>query len=58
MQLPDALDRTEIYEMYARYGWALDTGDTDGYVAQFVFEPDPQGRPHHWVLGGRSAVPL
>jgi SnoaL-like domain len=97
MQLPDALDRTEIYEMYARYSWALDTGDTDGYVAlfapdaevteetasgeidtrkghheirklvlkfhepadfpghqhqmaQFVFEPDPQGRPHHWVV--------
>jgi hypothetical protein len=90
-------DRLEIYELYARYSWALDTGDTDGYVAlfaadavateetrdgklevrkgrdeirklvlkfherpdfpghqhqmaQFVFEPDPQGRPDHWVV--------
>lgn len=97
MQHPDAADRTEIYELYARYSWALDTGDTEGYVAlftrdaevteetasgaievckgheeirklvlkfheradfpghqhqmaQFVFEPDPHGRPHHWVV--------
>lgn len=94
---PSAQDRVEIYELYARYSWALDTGDTDAYVAlftadaqateetrtgelevrkghaeirklvlkfheradfpghqhqmgQFVFEPDPQGRPHHWVV--------
>jgi hypothetical protein len=94
---PSAQDRTEIYELYARYSWALDTGDTDGYVAlfaedgeateetrdgtlevrkgraeirklvlkfhqrpdfpghqhqmsQFVFEPDPEGRPQHWVV--------
>jgi SnoaL-like domain len=97
MQAPSTQDRTEIYELYARYSWALDTGDTDGYVAlftadaeateetssgelevrkgadeirklvlkfhrradfpghqhqmaQFVFEPDPQGRPRHWVV--------
>ena len=97
MQAPSAQDRTEIYELYARYSWALDTGDTDGYVAlftedaeaseetrsgelevrkgraeirklvlkfheradfpghqhqmaQFVFEPDPEGRPDHWVV--------
>jgi SnoaL-like domain len=97
MKNPSAHDRTEIYEMYARYSWALDTGDTDGYVAlftedaeateetrggelevrkgreeirklvlkfhdradfpghqhqmaQFVFEPDPDGRPDHWVV--------
>jgi SnoaL-like domain len=97
MQSPSAQDRTEIYELYARYSWALDTGDTDGYVAlftedaeateetrtgelevrkgraeirklvlkfhdrpdfpghqhqmaQFVFAPDPQGRPDHWVV--------
>ena len=97
MQVPSTQDRTEIYELYARYSWALDTGDTDGYVAlftadaevteetssgelevrkgpeeirklvlkfhrrpdfpghqhqmaQFVFEPDSQGRPHHCVV--------
>ncbi len=94
---PGAQDRTEIYELYARYSWALDTGDTEGYLdlftddaeateetstgelevrkgraeirklilkfherpdfpghqhqmAQFVFEPDPEGRPEHWVV--------
>jgi hypothetical protein len=94
---PGTQDRLEILELYARYCWALDTGDTDGYVAlftadaeateetrdgtlevrrgqaeirrlvlkfhersdfpghqhqmaQFVFEPDPQGRPEHWVV--------
>jgi uncharacterized protein (TIGR02246 family) len=94
---PSAQDRTEIYELYARYSWALDTGDTEGYLdlftpdaeateetasgelevrkgrdeirklilkfherpdfpghqhqmAQFVFEPDPEGRPDHWVV--------
>jgi hypothetical protein len=94
---PDVRDRIEIYELYARYSWALDTGDTEGYVglftpdaevteetpsgvidvrkghaeirklvlkfhertdfpghqhqmAQFVFEPDPQGRAEHWVV--------
>jgi uncharacterized protein (TIGR02246 family) len=29
-------DRLAIYELYARYCWALDTGDTDGYVALFT----------------------
>ena len=33
---PPAEDRTLIYELYARYSWALDTGDTDGYVALFT----------------------
>ncbi len=94
---PGAQDRTEIYELYARYSWALDTGDTEGYLdlftddaeateetstgelevrkgrseirklilkfherpdfpghqhqmAQFVFEPDPEGRADHWVV--------
>src|ERR1700742_3397010 len=36
MQSPSAQDRLEIYELYARYSWALDTGDTDGYVALFT----------------------
>ncbi len=94
---PSPQDRTEVLELYARYSWALDTGDTDGYVAlftedaeateetrtgelevrkghaeirklvlkfheradfpghqhqmaQLVFDPDPQGRPDHWVV--------
>jgi hypothetical protein len=97
MQGPSAEDRTEIYDLYARYSWALDTGDTEGYLSmftedaeaseetasgeievykgraeirklilkfhrradfaghqlqmsQFVFEPDPKGRPQHWVV--------
>jgi len=97
MQQPSPEDRTEIYELYARYCWALDTGDTEAYVAlftedgeaseetrsgaievykgpeqirklvrkfheradfpghqlqmaQFVFEPDPAGRPQHWLV--------
>ena len=94
---PSAEARTEIYELYARYSWALDTGDTEGYLdlftpdaeateetstgelevrqgrkeirklilkfhqrpdfpghqhqmAQFVFDPDPEGRPDHWLV--------
>ena len=94
---PSAEDRALIEELYNRYSWALDTGDTDGYVAlftedavateetrtgtleerkghegirelvrkfhenpefpghqhqmgQFVFEPDPKGRPDHWQV--------
>ncbi len=97
MNGPTTQDRLDILDLYARYSWALDTGDTDGYVAlfttdaevteetrdgtlevrqghaeirklvlkfhdradfpghqhqmaQFVFEPDPQGRPDHWVV--------
>jgi hypothetical protein len=90
MKGPSVEDRLAIIELYARYSWALDTGDTDGYVAlftqdaegglevrrghaeirklvlkfhdrpdfpghqhqmaQFVFEPDPRGRPDHWVV--------
>lgn len=33
---PSLEDRLQIYELYARYCWALDTGDTDGYVALFT----------------------
>ena len=97
MMSPSAQDRTEIYELYARYSWALDTGDTEAYLdlytddaeameetrngtlevragreeirklvlkfhdrpdfpghqhqmGQFLFEPDPDGRPDHWVV--------
>ncbi len=97
MTHPSVEDELAIRELYARYSWALDTGDTDGYcalftedaeateetstgelevrkgrdeirklvlkfherpdfpghqhqMAQFVFEPDPQGRADHWVV--------
>ena len=33
---PSTADRLAIFELYARYLWALDTGDTDGYVATFT----------------------
>jgi ketosteroid isomerase-like protein len=29
-------DKLAIFELYARYCWALDTGDTDAYVALFT----------------------
>jgi hypothetical protein len=33
---PSVEDQLAIYALYARYSWALDTGDTDGYVALFT----------------------
>jgi len=33
---PSTEDRLEIYELYARYSWALDTGDTEGYLDLFT----------------------
>lgn len=33
---PGTEDRTAIYELYARYSWALDTGDTEGYLDLFT----------------------
>jgi hypothetical protein len=29
-------DRLDIYDLFARYGWALDSGDADGVVAAFT----------------------
>lgn len=40
MSGPSAQDRMEIYELYARYSWALDTGDTDRYVALFTSDAE------------------
>ena len=40
MNGPSMQDRVEIYELYARYSWALDTGDTDGYVALFTADAE------------------
>jgi hypothetical protein len=97
MQGPKVEDRLAIFELYARYLWALDTGDTDAYIATFtedgeaseeladgtlefrrgrdeirrlvlkfheredfpghqhqmsqhLFDPDPEGRPDHWLV--------
>ena len=36
MQGPTVEDRLQIMELFARYSWALDTGDTNGYVALFT----------------------
>ena len=36
MTRPPVEDELAIRELYARYSWALDTGDTDGYVALFT----------------------
>ncbi len=36
MNGPSTADRLAIYELYARYCWALDTGDTAGYLALFT----------------------
>ena len=36
MTRPPVEDELAIRELYARYCWALDTGDTDGYVALFA----------------------
>lgn len=40
MRRPSLEDRLLIEELYARYSWALDTGDTDGYVSLFL--PDAE----------------
>jgi hypothetical protein len=37
---PSVQDRLAIHDLYARYSWALDTGDTDGYVALFTVDAE------------------
>ncbi len=36
MARPSTEDELAIRELYARYCWALDTGDTEGYLALFT----------------------
>jgi ketosteroid isomerase-like protein len=36
MPRPSVEDQLAIFELYARYSWALDTGDTNAYVALFT----------------------
>ena len=40
MKGPSTEDRLEILELYARYSWALDTGDTDAYVDLFTVDAE------------------
>jgi uncharacterized protein (TIGR02246 family) len=40
MTRPPVEDELAIRELYARYCWALDTGDTDGYCALFTEEAE------------------
>jgi hypothetical protein len=39
---PSVEDRLAIAELYARYSWALDTGDTDAYVALFTRDAEAE----------------
>ena len=48
MKRPSVEDTLLIHDLYARYSWALDTGDTDGYVELYspdalVLETRPEG---------------
>lgn len=48
MQRPSVEDTLLIHDLYARYSWALDSGDTDAYVELYapdavVFETRPEG---------------
>ena len=38
MDRPTAEERLDLQELFARYCWALNTGDADGYVACFARE--------------------
>jgi len=40
MTRPSVEDELAIRELYARYCWALDTGDTDGYCALFTADAE------------------
>ena len=48
MNRPAVEDQLSIHDLYARYSWALDTGDTEAYVRLFttdavVYETAPEG---------------
>ncbi len=44
MARPTPDDESAIRDLYARYSWALDTGDTDGYVALFTDDAEATRR--------------
>jgi hypothetical protein len=47
-QKPSVEDRLDLMELFAKYCWALDTGDEEGVVSRFVpdgwMDHKPQGR--------------
>jgi hypothetical protein len=48
VERPAVDDQLSIHDLYARYSWALDTGDTEAYVQLFatdaiVHETTPEG---------------
>ena len=52
MSRPSVEDALLIHELYARYSWALDTGDTDGYVLLYA----PDAVVHETVADGVREV--
>ncbi|MEY4761120.1 MAG: hypothetical protein RLZZ200_976 [Pseudomonadota bacterium] len=54
MHGPSTEDRLAILELYARYSWALDTGDTDGYVDLFTVDAEATEETRHGTLEVRK----
>jgi uncharacterized protein (TIGR02246 family) len=53
---PSVEDRLAIAELYARYSWALDTGDTDGYVALFTRDCEAEETQTGHVARGHEEI--
>jgi len=51
---PSVEDRLAILELYARYSWALDTGDTDSYVALFTDDAEASEETREGTLEVRK----
>jgi hypothetical protein len=45
-----AADRLDIMELYARYAWAIDSGDVDAYVGNFVPDANLFGHVGHAAI--------
>lgn len=59
MSGPGVEDRLAIQDLYARYCWALDTGDTEGYVALFTDDAEASEETREGtveVRRGRSEI--
>jgi hypothetical protein len=57
MRGPDIEDRMAIFDLHARYCWALDTGDTDGYVALFTEDAEISEETRDGTLDIRKGRP-
>jgi SnoaL-like protein len=53
---PSVEDRLAIMELYARYSWALDTGDTDAYVALFTRDGEAEETQTGHVARGHEEI--